>query len=457
MINQIRPNIITSFKEYNTIKNNNVSIQIKKQASYDTVMNYLSSKAPLINFKGASGYAHDFYDSIEKNYFQLPILKTKAGREYQAMPDKTQLECAKSLYKGDNTVCIAPTGTGKTAIANYIITKNFFDNKKTIYTTPLKALSNDKYREFCKLYGKENVGLLTGDIKLNPGAPVTIMTTEIYRNMALGQYADPTRNRFKDIATVIFDEAHYLNEKERGKVWEESIMLTPKEIQILPLSATIGNGSEFSSWIRDVTGKTTNLVEASPKDRHVPLVYYNYTKDRNEKFTELIKGKVDIPSIEQNQDNMSQRQIRAIDMLYQKMYDKDEDYAATKEERQEIFDFLKRKVTRNCKMPHKEFARLIRKEFKLKELQAQEITQLLLDSDSRSINETGLGAPDKLTKGKKSNEEYKELVQDLKESKKLPALIFRFSHAACNSTVMALNSPKLELTTDKLNIIAKYK
>jgi superfamily II RNA helicase len=103
------------------------------------------------------------------------------------MPDDTQLRSARSLYEGDNTVCIAPTGVGKTAIANYVITKNLNEGKKTYYTTPLKALSNDKYREFCKIYGEENVGLLTGDIKLKKDAPVLIMTTEIYRNILIGE------------------------------------------------------------------------------------------------------------------------------------------------------------------------------------------------------------------------------------------------------------------------------
>lgn len=418
----------------------------------------------MISFgSNVKGYASDFYGTIDKNYFQLPILRTKDGREYQAMPDKTQFECAKSLYGGDNTVCIAPTGTGKTAIANYIITKNLYDNKRTIYTTPLKALSNDKYREFCKLYGKENVGLLTGDIKLNSNAPVTIMTTEIYRNMALSEYANPKRDRFKNVGTVVFDEAHYLSEKERGKVWEESIMLTPKGIQILPLSATIGNASEFASWIGDVSGKTTNLVEASPKDRHVPLVYYNYTPNREIKFRELIKGKVDVPQIMKNweKDSMSQRQIRAIDILYQKKYDKFEDYSATHEEQKEILDLLNKKIARNSRMPHGEFARLIRKEFKLKELEAQEITQLMLDSDSRSINPVGV---EKKQKGFRNDpwQEYRNLIVDLKEDNKLPAIIFRFSHAACSATANALNSPKLELTTAKekeeiSEIIEKYR
>ena len=160
---------------------------LSKSLSLNAHFDYLNSNA--LFFKGQINN-NNFQETIDKNYFKLPMIKTKNGRTIQAKPDNTQLACAKSLYEGANTVCIAPTGTGKTAIANYAITKNLSEGKRTIYTTPLKALSNDKYREFSKIYGEENVGLLTGDIKLKKDAPVVIMTTEIYRNMALGAYAD---------------------------------------------------------------------------------------------------------------------------------------------------------------------------------------------------------------------------------------------------------------------------
>ena len=124
----------------------------------------------------------NFDKTIEDNYFQLPVITLANGQEYQLMPDKSQLECAEKLYKGDSVVYCAPTGTGKTAVAHYIMTKNLLEGKKTIYTTPLKALANDKLREFRKIYGDENVGLLTGDIKINTNAPIQIMTAEIYNN-----------------------------------------------------------------------------------------------------------------------------------------------------------------------------------------------------------------------------------------------------------------------------------
>ena len=135
---------------------------------------------------GATGIAigsffKDFNKTVQDNYFQLKI-DENTGMPYEA--DVFQKAAAMNLYQGNDVLVTAPTGTGKTAIAHYIITKNMKDGGRTFYTTPLKALSNEKYRDFCKTYGEENVGLLTGDTKLNPEAPVVIMTTEVYRNMS---------------------------------------------------------------------------------------------------------------------------------------------------------------------------------------------------------------------------------------------------------------------------------
>lgn len=388
-----------------------------------------------LSFKGLG-----FDETIEYNYFQLPIVKNQSGQEFQAMPDKTQLAAARSLYNGDNTVCIAPTGTGKTAIANYVITRNLEKGKKTYYTTPLKALSNDKYREFCKIYGEENVGLLTGDIKLKKDAPVLIMTTEIFRNMALSNYANPQKRSFRDVQTVVFDEAHYINEPERGKIWEESIMLAPKNIQILPLTATIGNASQFSSWIESITGKQTNLVEASPKDRYVPLVYYNYNPKKEYKFHELIRGKVNIPQIAQlsEEGNLSERQARALSILEEKE-------GLTREE---VLNKLK-ELTRSQPTNHSEFAKSIRSSFKLRELAAQEITQLLIDSDTKKINEFSQSKELKKrgANGDKQNG-YGDLIRDLRDKEKLPAIIFKFSRAGCNQSAKDVSGLNLELTTD---------
>ncbi len=428
-------------------KNNVQKAQIQKPPLYTplspfAVMDFMNNAAARPSFKGST---LNFNDTIDHNFFQLPLIKKADGTQTQAMPDKTQLACAKSLYDGDNTVCIAPTGTGKTAIANYIITRNLEKGKKTFYTTPLKALSNDKYREFCKLYGEENVGLLTGDIKIKKSAPVVIMTTEIYRNMTLGEYANPAKDRFKGVETVVFDEAHYLNDKERGKIWEESIMLTPRHIQILPLSATIGNGKQFTSWIGQVTGKKTNLIEASPKDRHVPLVYYNFSPSENSGgFREIISGQIDILKLIEahKNDTLSQRESRALDIMARRKYKKDDDYTPTSREKEHVLALLS---TLNGKKPisNEKFMPLVKKEFRLSPLEAQEVTQLLIDSDTKEVK----GIRDDFVKGARND--YQILVHSLKMGNKLPAIIFAFSHSACENSASVLYQKRVDLTTDE--------
>ncbi len=161
-----------------------------------------------------------------------------------------------------------PPGTGKTLIAEYIISKHTPDDV-VIYTAPIKALSNQKYRDFCKDYGSEHVGLLTGDHSINNQAPLLVMTTEIYRNMLLTN--DPLIDKIK---YVIFDEVHYINDIQRGTVWEESIIFSPEHIRFLALSATIPNYEEFAAWIEHIKEHRVETVFYG--DRPVPLSHDIY-------------------------------------------------------------------------------------------------------------------------------------------------------------------------------------
>lgn len=212
----------------------------------------------------------DFRETVEEeNYFKF---KTNPSTGKPFTPDVFQNAAAMNLYIGNDVLVTAPTGTGKTAIAEYIITKNLKDNKRTFYTTPLKALSNEKFRDFSKIYGEENVGLLTGDTKINTNAPIVIMTTEVYRNMTASEYFNtdnPSKTLLKDnLGTVIFDELQYLGDIDRGGVWEQSIMFTPKNVQILSLSATIENNTEVNNWIASVKGHKSVCV--TPKEKYLP-------------------------------------------------------------------------------------------------------------------------------------------------------------------------------------------
>ncbi|OIO62719.1 hypothetical protein COT48_05590 [Candidatus Woesearchaeota archaeon CG08_land_8_20_14_0_20_47_9] len=183
--------------------------------------------------------------------------------------DRFQEEAIAALDRNCSVVVSAPTGSGKTLIADYVINRDLRMDKKIIYTAPIKALSNQKYKDFSLDFGEDNVGLLTGDLVINPTAPVLVMTTEVYRNMLMVD--DET---VEDTSYVVFDEIHYINDIERGYVWEESIILSPGHVRFLCLSATIPNAQEFASWIEVI--KRHNAVVVRHDKRPVPLQYLFY-------------------------------------------------------------------------------------------------------------------------------------------------------------------------------------
>jgi ATP-dependent RNA helicase HelY len=198
--------------------------------------------------------------------------------------DTFQLEAIQHLALGQSVMVAAPTGTGKTLVAEFAIWLAQQRNQRVIYTTPLKALSNQKYRDLRELYGYENVGLLTGDIVEHSRASIVIMTTEVYRNMLLegGDRFTPQEERLdpsslEDVGFVVFDELHYLSDVGRGPVWEEAIICSPKHLQLVGLSATVSNAEDLASWISRVHRPISLVVH---EQRAVPLEHYYFLDNK---------------------------------------------------------------------------------------------------------------------------------------------------------------------------------
>lgn len=179
--------------------------------------------------------------------------------------DPFQQKAIEAVDLEKSVLVSAPTGAGKTAIAEYAIEKALSRGERVIYTAPIKALSNQKYRDFSVRY-PDQVGILTGDVTINAHAPILIMTTEIYRNQL---FEDP--ERLKNTSWVIFDEVHYLDDLERGTVWEEAIMFTPEHVRFLALSATAPNVEELADWIRSILNHPIEVIIET--HRPVPLVH----------------------------------------------------------------------------------------------------------------------------------------------------------------------------------------
>lgn len=178
--------------------------------------------------------------------------------------DDFQVDSIRAINEGDSVMVSAPTGSGKTLIADYIIDRELQGKKRVIYTAPIKALSNQKFKDFCNEYGKERIGLITGDIVINSDAQVLIMTTEVYRNMAI------IKDKMLDnVAYCIMDEIHFINDEERGIVWEESIIFSPDTVRFLFLSATVPNADEFASWVQKIKNHDVEVIKSD--FRPVPL------------------------------------------------------------------------------------------------------------------------------------------------------------------------------------------
>ena len=178
-------------------------------------------------------------------------------------PDDFQIQAFNAVDANKSVLVAAPTGSGKTLVAEYAVSLSLTLGKRAFYTAPVKALSNQKYRDLCEFYGDARVGLLTGDNSINPNAEIVVMTTEVLRNMI---YADS--EDLEQLHCVVLDEVHFLQDSYRGPVWEEVIIHLPQNVLLVCLSATVSNAQEIADWMTTVRGATEVVVETK---RPVPL------------------------------------------------------------------------------------------------------------------------------------------------------------------------------------------
>src|SRR5215510_3394459 len=202
-------------------------------------------------------------DLLSLSVTDYSLLEAFRGR-YPFALDGFQEEAIHHITAGNSVIVSAPTGAGKTLIAEYAIFRALAQGKRLAYTTPIKALSNQKYADFCRRFGAENVGILTGDVQVNSQAPILVMTTEILRNMF---YLQPPEN----LGYVVLDECHYMGDEGRGTVWEEIIINCLKDVPLVALSATVSNIDEIAAWISDIHRP---IVAIQHPVRPVPLEYF---------------------------------------------------------------------------------------------------------------------------------------------------------------------------------------
>ncbi|HEY3688042.1 MAG TPA: DEAD/DEAH box helicase [Streptosporangiaceae bacterium] len=197
--------------------------------------------------------------------------------------DEFQIEACRALEGGDGVLVAAPTGSGKTVVGEFAVHLALATGMKCFYTTPIKALSNQKYNDLVARHGAANVGLLTGDNTVNGEAPVVVMTTEVLRNMLYASSAT-----LSGLGFVVLDEVHYLADRFRGAVWEEVIIHLPESVRVVALSATVSNAEEFGEWLQTVRGDTTVIVDEHrpvPLFQHMlvgPRMYDLFVDDRGE-------------------------------------------------------------------------------------------------------------------------------------------------------------------------------
>ena len=350
--------------------------------------------------------------------------------------DKYQKDAIENFNSGKTTIVTAPTGIGKTLIAEYGIEDVLKKGKKIIYLSPLKALSNEKFTKFSEEFGNydengvflnsDNVGIVTGDTVINPDAQLICMTTEIYRNMVNMEDEETTAEVFRDFAAVIYDEFHYLGDPDRGAVWEEAVMSTPKHMQQLMLSATASNAKQISEWIQNINPQIeTHLTEVQDNERYVPLNEYVFGYKENAGFAlkQIYNRKIDIDRIKYL---LSERQKQVVDEL-EELYDGEDFVSILKRQQKNSFN----------EVNAENFCDVLVREKGISKDKARQIAYILSDNKLNVSNDIKLSYC--------KNLQITPLLKILEEKNMTPALFFVFSKKRCKK--------ELEETSKKLGTL----
>ena len=326
------------------------------------------------------------------------------ARELPFDLDRFQRDACTALHRGSSVLVAAPTGSGKTVVGEFAVHLALAEGTKCFYTTPIKALSNQKYADLVDRYGSGTVGLLTGDNSVNGDAPVVVMTTEVLRNMLYA--SSPTLDR---LGYVVMDEVHYLADRSRGVVWEEVIIHLPPPVRMVALSATVSNAEEFGAWLREVRGEVDLVVS---EHRPVPLHQHVMVDDS---LVDLFARPVQRPA------------DRAQDPV--------DDRAAEREAEPDGVDGARPVV-------NPRLARLAQDESRRHRTEARR----------RNAGSRGRGRPG--TRGGRSGVPRSshtphrvDVVDRLDAARLLPAIVFVFSRAGCDAAVEQLRAARVGLTT----------
>ncbi|TBT98798.1 DEAD/DEAH box helicase, partial [Hamiltosporidium tvaerminnensis] len=269
------------FSVFNTITNtSNTNDAYNTYNTYDTIPNTNTipntisntntniTNTPITNTKIScvTTYQHTRHLAVTPlSTTYIPLTLTPPSKIYPFKLDTFQLLAINAIERNESVLVSAHTSSGKTLVAEHAIHTCISNNQRVIYTSPIKALSNQKYRELLEKFN--DVGLMTGDVTLNPSSSCIVMTTEILRNMLY-----KGSEILREVKYIIFDEIHYMKDKERGVVWEESIVLLPCSVRMVFLSATVPNALQFAEWITYIHQQTTHVIYTDK--RPTPLIHY---------------------------------------------------------------------------------------------------------------------------------------------------------------------------------------